>query len=95
MSNNFLKFSVIFLGILIFLCFAFLLYGLYSKISNTQVVSNDKVSKYSLNLNKAEKIDDVRVIDENKLLIVVSDGDQPYLIIYNLKENKAVSRIGK
>tara|TARA_B110000196_G_C21132856_1_gene659462 strand:- start:1271 stop:1477 length:207 start_codon:yes stop_codon:yes gene_type:complete len=68
---------------------------LYSKISNTQVVSNDKVSKYSLNLNKAEKIDDVRVIDENKLLIVVSDGDQPYLIIYNLKENKAVSRIGK
>ena len=95
MSNNFLKFLVIFLGILIFLCFVFLLYGLYSKKSNTQVLSNEKVSSYSLNLNKAEKIDDVRVIDENKLLLVVSDGDQSYLIIYNFKENKIVSRIGR
>jgi hypothetical protein len=68
---------------------------LYSKKSNTQVLSNDKVSSYSLNLNKSEKIDDVRVIDENKLLIVVSDGDQSYLIIYNLKENKVVSIIGR
>jgi hypothetical protein len=95
MSNNSLKFLVIFLGILIFLSFVFLLYGLYSKKSNTQVLSNDKVSSYSLNLNKSEKIDDVRVIDENKLLIVVSDGDQSYLIIYNLKENKVVSIIGR
>ena len=95
MSNNFLKFIVLFLAILIFICFAFLLYGLYSKISNTQVLSNDKISNYSLNLKKSEIIKDIKIIDENNILVVISDDDQTFLIIYNLKQNKIVSRIGR
>ena len=95
MSNSFLKFIVIFLAVLIFICFAFLLYGLYSKISNTQDLSNNEITNYSLNLKKFEKIKDIKVIDENIILIVISDDDQSYLIIYNLKENKIISRIGK
>tara|TARA_Y100000768_G_C23425476_1_gene428024 strand:- start:119 stop:406 length:288 start_codon:yes stop_codon:yes gene_type:complete len=95
MTNNILKFLVIFLAILIFICFAFLLYGLYSKISNTEVLTNEKISNYSLNLNKTEKIDDVRVIDENNLLIRISDDDLIYLIIYNLEEKRITSKIGK
>jgi len=95
MSNKFLKFLVIFLAILIFVCFVFLLYGFYSKISNTQVLSNDKINNYSLNLKKTEKIDDVKIIDKNNLLVLVSDGNQIYLIIYNLNENKIVSKIEK
>ena len=83
------------LAILIFICFAFLLYGLYSKISNTEVLTNEKISNYSLNLNKTEKIDDVRVIDENNLLIRISDDDLIYLIIYNLEEKRITSKIGK
>ena len=59
MSNSFLKFIVILLAILIFICFAFLLYGLYSKISNTQDLSNNEITNYSLNLKNSENIKDI------------------------------------
>ena len=95
MSNSFLKFIVILLAILIFICFAFLLYGLYSKISNTQDLSNNEIKNYSLNLNNSENIKDIKIIDENNVLIFISDNDQSYLIMYNLKENKILSKIGR
>ena len=95
MSNNFLKFVVIFLAVLIFICFTFLLYGLYSKISNTKDLSNNEITNYSLNLKNSENISDIKVIDENNVLLVISDGDQSYLIMYNLKENKILSKIGR
>jgi cell division protein YceG involved in septum cleavage len=95
MSNSFLKFIVIFLAVLIFICFAFLLYGLYSKISNTQDLSNNEITNYSLNLRHSENIKDIKVIDENNVLIVIYDDDQSYLIMYNLKENKVLSKIGR
>jgi len=95
MSNSFLKFIVILLAILIFICFTFLLYGLYSKISNTQDLSNNEIKNYSLNLKNSENIKDLKIIDENNVLIVISDNDQSYLIMYNLKENKILSKIGR
>jgi hypothetical protein len=95
MTNSFLKFTVIFLAILIFICFAFLLYGLYSKISNTEGAINDEKTNYSLNLADSENIKDIKIINENELLIVVSNNDQIYLIIYNLNEKKIISKIGR
>ena len=80
---------------LIIVCFAFLLYGLYSKISNTEILPNNEANIYSLNLEKSEKIEEIKIIDENNLLAVISDDDQTILIIYNLKQNKVVSRIGR
>jgi|TARA_B100001250_G_scaffold84220_1_gene69566 hypothetical protein len=68
---------------------------LYSKISNTQDLSNKEISNYSLNLKNSENIKDIKVIDENNILVVISDDDQSYLIMYNLKENKILSRIDK
>ena len=95
MSNNFLKFLVIFLAVLIVLCFALLLYGFYSKISNNQKISNNDVLNFSLNLKSSENIKDIKIIDQNNVLIVISDNDQLYLIMYNLKNNKIVSKIGR
>tara|TARA_Y100001970_G_scaffold284610_1_gene402324 strand:+ start:111 stop:398 length:288 start_codon:yes stop_codon:yes gene_type:complete len=95
MSNNLLKFIVIFLAVLIFICFALLLYGMYAKISNTQEGSSKEIIDYSLNLKTSESIIDTKIIDENIVLFVISDDDQSYLIMYNLKENKIISRIGK
>ena len=83
MTSNFLKFTVIFLAILIFICFAFLLYGLYSKISNTEGLTSEEITSYSLNLSNTEIIKDIKVLNENNLLFVISDNDQLYLIIYN------------
>ena len=95
MSNNFLKFLVIFLAVLIVICFALLLYGFYSKISNNQKISNNDVLNFSLNLKSSENIKDIKIIDQNNVLIVISDNDQLYLIMYNLKNNKIVSKIGR
>ena len=95
MSNNFLKFLVIFLAVLIIICFGLLLYGFYSKISNNQKLSVNDVTNFSLNLQTSEKIKDLKIIDQNNVLIVISNDDQSYLIMYNLKNNKIVSRIGR
>ena len=95
MSSNFLKFTVIFLAILIFICFAFLLYGLYLKISNTEGVTSEEITSYSLNLSNTESIKDIKIINENNLLFVISDNDQIYLIIYNLDKKQVISKIGK
>ena len=95
MTSNFLKFTVIFLAILIFICFAFLLYGLYSKISNTEGLMNEEITSYSLNLSNTESIKDIKIINENNLLFVISDNDQIYLIIYSLDKKQVISKIGK
>ena len=90
-----MKFVVIFLAVLIVICFALLLYGFYSKISNNQKISNNDVLNFSLNLKSSENIKDIKIIDQNNVLIVISDNDQLYLIMYNLKNNKSVSKIGR
>ena len=95
MTSNFLKFTVVFLAILIFICFAFLLYGLYSKISNTEGLTSEEITSYSLNLSNTESIKDIKIINENNLLFVISDNDQIYLIIYNLDKKQVISKIGK
>ena len=77
------------------MCFALLLYGFYSKISNNQKISNNDVLNFSLNLKSSENIKDIKIIDQNNVLIVISDNDQSYFIMYNLKNNKIVSRIGR
>ena len=95
MNKNFLKFIVIFLAILIIICFAFLLYGLYSKISNTEVELNEQITSYSLNLSNSQSIKNIEIIDENNLLVIVSDNDQLSLFIYNIDKHKIVSKIGR
>ena len=95
MTSNFLKLTVIFLAILIFICFAFLLYGLYSKITNTEGSTIEEITSYSLNLSNTESIKDIKTINENNLLFVISDNDQIYLIVYNLNKKQIISKIGR
>ena len=83
------------MAVLIVMCFALLLYGFYSKISNNQKISNNDVLNFSLNLKNSENIKDVKIIDQDNVLIVISDDDQLYLIMYNLNNNKVVSKIGR
>ena len=72
-----------------------MLYGFYSKITNNQKISNNDVLNVSLNLKSSENIKDIKIIDQNNVLIVISDNDQLHLIMYNLKNNKIVSKIGR
>ncbi len=68
---------------------------MYAKISNTQVLTSNNIGDYSLNLKNSEKIKDIKIIDENNVLIVISDDDQSYIIMYNFKKNKIISKIGR
>ena len=80
---------------MIFISFAFLLYGLYSKISNTEDSTVDDITSYSLNLSNKESIKEIKILNENNLLFVISNDDQIYLIIYNLDKKQVISKIGK
>ena len=95
MSDKLLRYIVIFLAILIIFCFVLLLYGLYSKISNPQGASSSEITNYSLQLDNKERIIDVKIINESELLAVVSNDEQLFFIVYNLKQNKIVSKIGR
>ena len=56
---------------------------------------SEEITSYSLNLSNTESIKDIKIINENKLLFVISDNDQIYLIIYNLDKKQVISKIGK
>ena len=95
MSDKFLKYTVVFLAILIFFCFLLLLYGFYSKISNSQGQSSAEILNYSFKLDNKERIVDLKIINENEILAVISKDNQLSFIVYDLKQNKIVSRIGR
>ena len=73
MSKKILQFTVIFLAILIIVCFTILIVGMYIKITTNQNVSDYKNQDYSLNLKDNEKIIDIEVINDNNLLIIISN----------------------
>ena len=68
---------------------------MYSKISNTEVLTSKEITSYSLNLSNKESIKEIKILNENNLLFVISNDDQIYLIIYNLDKKQVISKIGK
>ena len=66
---------------------------MYSKIStNSKDVTLDP-EKITLNLNDKEKIIDIEVIDENRLLIIINNSDNLKGVIYHIKQNKILKVI--
>ncbi len=66
---------------------------MYSKIStNSKDVTLDP-EIITLNLNDKEKIIDIEVIDENRLLITINSSDDLKGVIYNIKQNKIIKII--
>ena len=49
----------------------------------------------SLNLTNEENIVDIKVIDENRLLITINSSDNLKGIVYNIKQNKILKIIEK
>ena len=68
---------------------------MYSKIStNSKDVTLDP-EKITLNLNDKDKIIDIEIIDENRLLITINSSDSLRGVIYNIKQNKILKIIEK
>ena len=65
---------------------------MYSKISEDITLDPKKIT---LNLNDKEKIIDIEIIDENRLLITINRSDSLKGVIYNIKQNKILKIIEK
>ena len=85
MSQKILKFIVIFLGILIVICFLALVYGLYIKTSKKQSNLETNLIDYNLNLEKGHKITDIDMIDNNRILFTIKSNDKVYALIYDIE----------
>ena len=85
MSQKILKFIVIFLGILIVICFLVLVYGLYIKTTKKQSNLETNLIDYNLNLEKGHKITDIDMIDNNRILFTIKSNDKVYALIYDIE----------
>jgi len=85
MSQKILKFIVIFLGILIVICFLALVYGLYIKTTKKQSNLETNLIEYNLNLEKGHKITDIDMIDNNRILFTIKTNDKVYALIYDIE----------
>ncbi len=90
MSQKVLKFIVIFLGILIVICFLALVYGLYIKTTKKQSNLDKNLINYSLNLEKGHKITDIDLIDNNRILFTIKNNDKVYALIYDIKSSNTI-----
>ena len=66
---------------------------MYMKISTNKNVSDYKNKDYSLELKNNEKIIDIEVINDSSLLIVISNNEDTFGIIYDIKNNNIISNI--
>jgi len=92
MSKKILQFVVVFLAVLILLCFVTLIYGFYIKIAKKQSNLETKNIKYNLNLNDGQEITDIDLINNEKLLFTIKDKNKIYAVIYDIKSKK-ITRI--
>tara|TARA_B100000315_G_C14326622_1_gene473327 strand:+ start:175 stop:462 length:288 start_codon:yes stop_codon:yes gene_type:complete len=93
MSKKILQFIVIFLAVLIIICFVSLIVGMYLKIAGNQNNSQNNIKNFSLNLANSEKIIDIQVLNNNQLLIVISNSVNTSGIVYDTKKNNIISTI--
>ena len=87
MSQKILKFVVIFLGIMIVICFLALVYGLYIKTTKKQSNLETNLIDYNLNLEKGHKITDIDMIDNNRILFTIKNNDKVYALIYDIQSS--------
>ena len=85
MSQKILKLIVLFLGILIIICFLALVYGLYIKTIKKQSNLETNLIDYNLNLEKGHKITDIDMIDNNRILFTIKSNDKVYALIYDIQ----------
>ena len=88
MSKKILQFIVVFLAVLILLCFFALLYGFYIKISEKQSDLDNKIIKYNLNLDNGHQITDIDLISNDKILFTIKYNTEIYAVIYDINSKK-------
>ena len=68
---------------------------MYLKISTNSENMIINPENISLNLKKEEEIVDIRIIDENRLLILIENSSTLKGAVYNIKQKKILEFINK
>ena len=66
---------------------------MYLKTAGNQNNSQNNIKNFSLNLANNEKIIDIQVLNNNQLLIVISNSVNTSGIVYDIKKNNIISTI--
>ena len=83
------------MGILIILAFLALIYGMYLKISTTGINPKDSPIIFSAQLDIDEKIKNIQVLDNNKLLILIESNESIKGAIYDVDNNQIIRFIDR
>ncbi len=83
---------MVFLAVLILLCFFALIYGFYIKIVKKQSNLENNNITYNLNLEDGHKIIDIDLINNDKLLFTINNNNKIYGVIYDIK-SKIITKI--
>ena len=70
---------------MIVICFLALVYGLYIKSTKKQSNLETNLIDYNLNLEKGNKIKDIDLIDNNRILFTIKNNDKVYALIYDIQ----------
>ena len=93
MSKNVIQTIVIVLGVLIIIAFLALIYGMYLKIS----ISDQNLTKlpiiFSFQLDNDEKIKNIEVIDNNRLLVLIESDNNTKGVVYDINNNQIIHSI--
>ena len=89
---KFLKFIVIFMGILIFSGTAAVIYIVFDKFNSKQIFSNEKNFIRNIDIDDNVEIINANISDE-KIIITTTLNQDYQLIIYDLKSNKIINII--
>jgi len=93
MSKNIIQSIVLILAILIVLAFLGVIYGMYLKISTSDINSSNSSLYFSTLLIDKEKIKNIEVIDNKNILILIEGNNKMRGLIYNISDNKVIREI--
>jgi len=85
---------VVFLAVLILLCFFALIYGFYIKIGKKQINLDAKNITFDLSLEDGHEITDIDLIDNERILFTIKNKNKIYAVIYDIK-SKDIIKINK
>ena len=88
MSKKILQFTVVFLAVLILLCFFALIYGLYIKIGQKQSKLETNNISYNLNLEDGHQIIDIDLISDDRILFTIKNNSKIYAVIYDINSKE-------
>lgn len=77
------------------IAFIAVIYGMYIKISSKALNNYNIDEIISMSLTQNQKIKEIQVIDNNRILIIIEDDNEIQGIIFNIDTQEIIHRIEK